>query len=288
MTAMAGPFISAVSDELAANIEAALQLAAELNLDGIALRISNERRFPDWSAEDLEALRRSSIPLTYASPGLWKEAVSPDQEEGFAAEVRRMFAAARSVGAGAVSFFSGMKSGEEGRADPRSPNSTMPELVVERLRCAAGEAGQSGMLCLLENGWQTWGDTGASAAEIVRRVDHPALRLIWDPANSLAALHHWAKARKAAVPEGNSWLLDEFERIRDLLVDVHVRDLMWVQERVQWEPAGDGMIDWPGLICQLRRADSLRSLTIEHHQFHRRTEAARLTAARLRAALVPQ
>jgi sugar phosphate isomerase/epimerase len=90
-------------------------------------------------------------------------------------------------------------------------------------------------------GLETHGDFAAAheAVEIVRRAEHPAVRVIWDVANSLAAGSAVEEAARAVAP---------------YLAHVHLRDARPVEGREHWLPvlAGRGRVPFGAAFEALR------------------------------------
>ncbi len=87
-----------------------------------------------------------------------------------------------------------------------------PELytaeIVHHLQQAAEAAHAGGVLLLLENEYSCNGGFSWEVANIVRKVNSPALKVLWDPGNE--------ERRSPSFPQG-------YEHIRDLFVHFHLK-----------------------------------------------------------------
>ena len=106
------------------------------------------------------------------------------------------------------------------------------------------------MLCI-EVEHVCWGNTGAATADIVRRVNHPFLRINWDPANAL-------KAGEEPFPGG-------YSEVAEYVSHVHFKDAATNPEtgEVEWSMKGD--IDWVGQIAALKANGYRGYISVESH-----------------------
>jgi sugar phosphate isomerase/epimerase len=113
--------------------------------------------------------------------------------------------------------------------------------VAESLRAVAERASAG-----VSVGLETHGDFAAAheTVEIVRRAEHPSVRVIWDVANSLAAGSAVEEAARAVAP---------------YLAHVHLRDARPVEGREHWLPVLSGR----GGVPFGQAFDSLRAVGYE-------------------------
>ena len=131
--------------------------------------------------------------------------------------------------------------------------------VVEGMRIAAGLAGDAGLVLGIENVRSCWGNSGYNTARIVRAVGHPALKVIWDPANDYVS-------GGSPYPEG-------YEAVRPFMCHVHVKDARVVDPAVgliAWEAVGRGEVDYVSQFRAMRRDGYAGTLSLETH-WHPRT-----------------
>jgi sugar phosphate isomerase/epimerase len=84
--------------------------------------------------------------------------------------------------------------------------------------------------------------TGRETARLLAAVDHPNLRVVWDPANALVA-------GEVPYPDGYNRL--PFDRI----AHVHARDCRVRDRKVTFHAFGEGQVDWQGQIHALDTVD---------------------------------
>ncbi|HEX2980469.1 MAG TPA: TIM barrel protein, partial [Anaerolineaceae bacterium] len=84
------------------------------------------------------------------------------------------------------------------------PGVSAPDEVLECLLSAAAAAQPAGVELVIEVEERFWADTGAHTAELLERIDHPALGVNWDPGNAAAASdrgpHRWFPKGSGRAP----------------------------------------------------------------------------------------
>jgi sugar phosphate isomerase/epimerase len=136
-------------------------------------------------------------------------------------------------------------------------------LVCDRLGEAAELAAKNDITLLLENEHACNIGTGAELGRLLREVNAPNLRGIWDP--------------------GNSFVLDEtpypggYEHVRGLFPHMHVKDAR-KNGALQWVPVGSGSIDYRGQFEALHREDYNGTISLETH--YRRPDGNKIESTR--------
>ena len=168
---------------------------------------------------------------------------------------------AKRLGAPVVGAFAFRRDTMVGRGNP-SPRlhngGELPEemltKVVEGLRIASQRAADAGLLLGLENVRSCWANTGFNTGKIIRAVDHPAIKAIWDPANDYVS---------GGVPYP-----DGYGAVKPFIVDVHVKDARVVDNATglaAWEAVGRGEVDYINQFRSLRRDGYTGTLSLETH-----------------------
>ncbi|WP_031495202.1 sugar phosphate isomerase/epimerase family protein [Bryobacter aggregatus] len=126
------------------------------------------------------------------------------------------------------------------------------EAVVEALEGLAKKAEAQGLIIGIENEHACHIGTAAEAQKLLARVQHPNLKLVWDPANALVS---------GEVPFPDGYKLLPADRI----AHVHVKDCHMEGMTPIWGPVGTRDVDWKGQIAALV-ADGYRGfLSLETH-----------------------
>ena len=154
---------------------------------------------------------------------------------------RALEVAAR-TGAPIIRVFSGWRT-----VDPGALTAT----IAAELRGLADRAQAQGVTIGLENEHACNVGTGAEAARMLAAVEHPALGLIWDPANASILGEEPFPDGYAALPPRR-------------VIHVHAKDCMVNGHSPTWGPLGEMAIDWVGADRRagprrLRRRDQPRN-----------------------------
>jgi L-ribulose-5-phosphate 3-epimerase len=120
------------------------------------------------------------------------------------------------------------------------------------LRELADQAAERNLIIGIENEHACNIATGAETARLFAAVDHPALQVIWDPANALVA-------GEAPFPDGYEQL--PISRI----VHVHAKDCTVANHVPTFGPLGEMGIDWRGQLAALARDGYRGAISLETH-----------------------
>lgn len=256
--------ISVMSDEISSDLESALELMREWGLDTVEIRRAGERRYPDvsdyWLSRIPRMVKEFGFSVVAISPGLFKLDYpgapapigflrGPDMDQ-FEREKRAQalldehvnvllpasIEAAKAIGAKTIICWS-FQSQEHGPS---------PEEVVQILRYGAGKAAEAGVQLAIEVQ-----DHSSRVADLVRRVDHPALGISWTPASAFAA------GDPMPFPDG-------YAHVRPYVRHVHFKDVK-LNENGQPVWALDGLIDWRSQIAALHEDGYDGYISIEPH-----------------------
>lgn len=281
--------ISLITDEISSDPETAIELGVTWGVRNFELRGFFTDRAPRFSAYQKQRLRDMledyQASVIAIGPGLFKvplpPPIAPRATLGWMDySAYENWSAARSaarqhleellpesleyaheLGASKVLIFGFDRAG--------APPGEAPEGALTILRLAAERAGSAGLELVLENEAGFWADTGARTAQMVRAVDHPNLRINWDPANAYFA-------GEQPFPQG-------YTTVRGLVGHVHFKD---ARRQGAGEPqyAVQGDIDWAGQIQALASDGYDGYISVETHM-RPKVESARLALERLRALL---
>lgn len=278
--------ISLVTDEISADPETAIELGVEWGIHDFELRGFGTNRVPNFSAFEKQRLRELleeyEARIVAISPGLFKIPCPGEKRERFPLRVidaalyagwrsardllqyhleellPASVAYAREVGARRIVIFSFERSA--------FPAGSVPDEVLAALHQAAQTAGSAGMQLAIEVEAGFWADTGEHTADLIRRVDHPALKVNWDPGNALSA--------------GDDPYPTGYAAVRPFVAHVHFKDLRRRPDGgCQYVVEGD--IDWAGQLAALIRDGYTGYISIESHM-QPKVRSARALLDRLR------
>jgi L-ribulose-5-phosphate 3-epimerase len=256
--------VGAVTDEFSPDsLDRALEAMAGLGMTFAELRVVDGKNIIDLSDAEIDGVRarveaRGMRVLSIASPVL--KCTLPDappvashiQQDMFSSAfgfddqprlVRRAFEIAERTGAGIVRVFSYWRT-----IDPDA----CFDRVASALRDLADQAAQRGVIIGIENEHACNIATGAETARLLAAVDHPALQVIWDPANAFVA-------GERAFPDGYEHL--PVSRI----AHVHAKDCTVAGHVPTWGPLGEMAVDWRGQLAALARDGYRGTISLETH-----------------------
>ena len=240
--------IGVVTDEVSRDLAEALEVSRSWGLSRFELREGRERRFPYFTDDEVrlvEAVVRDGAKITAVSPGILKGHVDDtaqlerELEEILPRAIERavQFEAPLLVVFGFARY--------DGEPDA---NRVKAMRAFERVAEAASEAG---LTVAIENEPNFWIDRPEAAAAMLGEIDHPALKINWDPANQ-----HWGGQRPSR--EG-------FEALRPHIANVHAKDYTPDDPDVPWRPIGQGITPWDDILRWIATDTELAHVTLETH-----------------------
>lgn len=123
--------------------------------------------------------------------------------------------------------------------------------IVRAFKEPAAKAQAAGVILGLENEHACYLGTGAEIARVIKAVNSPGLKAVWDPGNAFCD-------REVPYPDG-------YEACKDDIVHVHVKDADWEGDKVKFVRIGDGKIDYWGHLRALKAAGYDGYLSLETH-----------------------
>ncbi|OLS33574.1 sugar phosphate isomerase/epimerase [Bacillus sp. MRMR6] len=284
--------IAIMTDELSSDLETALEIGMDWGIRHFELRgIGSERvgALSPFSTHHMyQTIEQTGATIAALSPGIFKiPLVDPNVPEGFQVlrwqdteefyfrknAIQKLedhlnvllpesLAIAKRLGVKTVVIFG------VNRPDGVSSDDC-PEFVIDLLREAAKKAGEAGITLALENEHICFADSAEHTARIIEKIDHPNLRINWDPANAYYA-------GEDPYPFG-------YQFVKDYVAHVHFKDAVT-------DPNGhcryvvEGSIRWEQQLEQLQKDGYKGFVTIETH-CRPKIASARQTLERIRKVL---
>ncbi|TVX94410.1 sugar phosphate isomerase/epimerase family protein [Paenibacillus agilis] len=229
--------LSGLSDEAGSSLREQIQAHEELGWRELEIRTVNGSSIADIEETDFQAIRRdieaAHMRVTVVSSRIanWERPITAPFEWD-AEELKRLAARVPALGTKYIRIMS-------------YPNDGLPESVwrgnvIERIRRLTEIAADAGLILLHENcaGWA--GASADHALDLVKSIDLPNLRLLFDTGNGIAYRYDTHEYLKKVLP---------------YVSHVHIKDGIWENEQAVYSLPGEG---------QSRVRESIR-LLFEHH-----------------------
>ncbi|MCW5962704.1 MAG: sugar phosphate isomerase/epimerase [Bryobacterales bacterium] len=257
--------IAAITDEFAADLPSTLKAMQDLGMTGAELRMAFGKNLMTMSDDEVKDFTRACHDhgmqvISLATPIL--KCVLPDApplDERFHQDIfgskntiddqprlmNRAVEIAHLTGAKIIRVFSYWRTVR--------PQETY-ERVVEALETLAVRAEQEDLIVGLENEHACNVATGEEAAMVLGRIQHPRVKLVWDPANAVCAGGQGYPAGYATLP-------------KDRIVHVHAKDCTMVGDGFtpEWGPLGTKDTNWQAQVEDLIRDGYRGYISIETH-----------------------
>jgi sugar phosphate isomerase/epimerase len=279
--------LSIVSDEVSSDPETALEIIAAWGVKFVEIRSIGEQRFPEvadyWHYRLPQLVREFGVSVAAISPGLFRTVppghICPPMSFTRSGDVSRVrqqleaerwrdhhiekllpasIEAAQQFGARTIICFS------FGRLD-HTEDELVGEEVIQVMRHAADSVAAAGLTLNIEVAEAT-----RRSVDVVRRVNHPALGINWDPANAFNG------GEDDVFPTG-------FDMARPFIRHVHFKDVRCDPDTGTrpWTLEG-GAINWQPMLAALEQDGFDGFISVETH-LRPKVESTRRTLERLRA-----
>ena len=251
-------------DEISQDFERALHVTAkEFGLKYIDLRTLWNKNLIDLTEMDLKRAKRmiekqGLLVSCIASPFLkskLRESSTVQGDTFFMEEksyeenldiLRHCIELAKMFSTKLVRCFSFWKEGEF--------NEEILEEIVSKFKKPLEIVKNEGIILALENEYACNIGTGAQARRLLKEIDSPNLKLIWDPGNAFFA-------GEIPYPDG-------YEKIKDEIIEVQIKDAAPNRKtgKMEWKLVGAGEIDFKGQLQSLlnNRFEGVVSLENEY------------------------
>jgi L-ribulose-5-phosphate 3-epimerase len=255
--------IAAITDEFSPDLDTATRSMESLGMTGAELRMIFGKNIMDLNDEELDRaidiVRGRGLEIVSIASPLLKcvlpnapEVDSRFQQDIFASKhtfedqprlAARAFEVAARTGARFIRVFSYWRT-------------VRPEecfgAIVDALHGLAEQAASRNVIIGIENEHACNVGTGAETAKVLAAVDHPNLKVVWDPANALVAGEN-------PFPEGYGKIPPH------RIGHVHAKDCFVVDHTPTFGPVGECAVNWKGQIAALVRDGYKGWISLETH-----------------------
>ena len=255
--------IAAITDEFSLDLDVALDAMKAIGMTGAELRVVWGKNVLDLFDEELARAKqllesKGFQVISIASPLLkctlpgGPEIDTRFQQDVFAAKntfadqprlTERAFSIAKRMGAPIVRVFSYWRTVQ--------PEACF-DAIVKALGDLADQAAKENLIIGLENEHACNIATARETARVLAALDHPNLKVVWDPANALVAGEN-------PFPDGYR-MLDP-----NRIGHVHTKDCHLDGHTPVWGPLGTRSVDWKGQIAALLADGYGGWLSLETH-----------------------
>jgi sugar phosphate isomerase/epimerase len=254
---------AAITDEFSPDLATAVRSMSDVGMTGAELRVIFGKNIIDLSDKELdnaiEIVTQSGLQVISIASPLLKCILpnAPDIDSRFQQDIfaskhtyedqprltERAFEIAKRTGARIVRVFSYWRTVRPQECFDR---------VVAALRDLADKAAKHHLIVGLENEHACNIATGAETARVLAALDHPNLKVVWDPCNALVSGEN-------PFPEG--YRLLPVSRI----VHVHAKDCFVDGHKPTFGALGECGIDWKGQIEALASDGYKGYISLETH-----------------------
>jgi sugar phosphate isomerase/epimerase len=250
-----------LTDEVTPRFEESLDWIAAQGLGHVEVRVIDGRNVTELNDEEIAEVGRKAaargLAISAVASPLFKCALDPSRpvasgdrfgqaEEDVEAHFKkldRVLAIAKALRAPRIRIFSFWRELE--------PEKYQAE-IVRHLKRAAAAAERANVLLLLENEPSCNGGFAEEIARLVRAVDSPALKALWDPGNE-------AYGGREAFPAG-------YGHLKGILAHVHLKDAYLTPSgQARCVPLGSGSVRWIDHFRALAADGYTGLFTIETH-----------------------
>ena len=255
--------LAAITDEFSPDLATALDAMVPIGMTGAELRVVFGKNIMDLDADQLKLAKelldaRGMTVMSIASPLLkcvldggpaadtrFQQDIF-NSKHTFADQPRladHAFELARFFGARIVRVFSYWRTVDTAACfDP----------ICKALIGLADQAKAHDLIIGLENEHACNVGTAEESAALLKAVDHPNLKLVWDPANALVG-------GECPFPHGYGLLP------KGRIAHVHVKDCHMEGHKPVWGPVGARVVDWKGQLKALQADGYDGWLSLETH-----------------------
>jgi L-ribulose-5-phosphate 3-epimerase len=275
--------LAAITDEFSPTLSEAIPVMKEIGMTGAELRVVNGKNIMDLNEDELksakEDLQQAGLPVISIASPLLKCILpnSPPLDSRFEHDVfaskhtyedqerlaSHAFKLAKLFGAKIIRVFSYWRT-----IEPEACTAA----IIEDLRQLADLAKAQDLIIGLENEHACNVGTASESKAILDALDHPNLKLVWDPANALVA-------GEDPVPYG----YDMLPKAR--IIHVHAKDCHMENGKPIWGPLGTRAVRWKEQIALLLADHYDGFLSLETHwpgPGNNKLEASRICGWNLR------
>ena len=237
--------LGVITDEVSQDFEVALDFAKTYSLDCVELRSAYEKGPFDYTEEDILAIKALSdqygIPVTAISSPMFKCEYSEENIKLHTKKFKKLLGFAKILGAKKIRCFDFLKNASVTR-----------EMIRDAYLEAYAAAEAAGITILIESEPTTNSACCADIATLVKCVNRPYFKALYDPGNNIYATDE--------IPYPDGYLA-----IKDMLGHVHIKDAKRENGETVATAVGAGAVDYPGIFGTLKEIGYDGDIMLETH-----------------------
>ena len=237
--------LGVITDEVSQDFSVALDFAKDYGLDCVELRSAYEKGPFDYTEEDIRAIKALSdqygIPVTAISSPMFKCEYSEENIRLHTEKFKKLLGFAKILGAKKIRCFDFLKN-----------EAVTREMIRDAYTEAYAAAEAAGITILIESEPTTNSACCADIATLVKCVNRPYFKALYDPGNNIYA------TEEIPYPDG-------YLAIADVLGHVHIKDAKRVDGETVATAVGDGAVDYPGIFAKLKEIGYDGDIMLETH-----------------------
>ncbi len=239
-----------ITDEVSQDLDVIIKFGQEFQLDGIEIRSIWDKPPHQLDNDEIDLIKGkiqdAGLKVFGIATPFLKCNIDNDEEYREHLDIlRTSIKLAQALGTNLIRVFAFW------RLDPFE---LYMDQIVEKYKEPIQIAESEGVVLGMENESSTMIGTGRDTHQLVKRLDSPAVQVIWDPCNEF----HDDRG-EAPYPHG-------YNHVKDQIAHVHIKDAVQKSPAgAVCVPMGDGEIDYKGQFAALRDDGYTGCVSLETH-----------------------
>ncbi len=236
-----------ITDEMSQNLDEALAFSKEMGLDCFELRSAWEKDPFEYTDEDFKEIKRLSdkyaLPLVSVSAPFYKCMYSDKEtRKKHIVGLKRLADKAEMLGVNKIRCFDFFCEEGVGNAD-------IAEAFVEPISICK----EFGLTLMIESEPSANSFNSEKTAEIVRYINNPIVRALYEPGNTL-----YSDTDEVPFPEGYNF-------VKDIFCHVHIKDAVRKDGKAVGVAIGNGEVDYEGMFKEFIKINYEGAVVLEPH-----------------------
>lgn len=237
--------LGVITDEVSQDFEEALKFANEFGLECVELRSAWEKGPFDYNKDDIlkikELADKYGVAVSAISSPVFKCDYTEENIKEHTEGLKRLVEFAKILGADKIRCFNFFR-------NPKVTNEMVKKAYEEGYEACE----KAGITIVIESEPTTNAGCCREIAELVRYVNKPYFKALYDPGNNIYSTD------EIPFPQG-------YEYIKDILCHIHIKDAVKKDGKAVGAAVGEGLVDYEGLFKELKRIGYDKDIMLETH-----------------------